>query len=287
MPPSKPTPPSSRPPSRPAAPPPPESQQSVSRVSFSPLSSKSKRGQRIAIYGTGGIGKTSLACQLPGVTVFIDADESLAVLRPQLEQAGIELPQTVPGVTDWKSLRETLNASGWDGVNNIVIDTVTKAEEWATAYTLKTVKNEAGNLVSSVEGYGYGKGFQFVFDTFIHLLADLDRHVREGRNVVLIAHECTTTVPNPSGVDWLRYEPRLQSPSSGKASIRLRLKEWVDQLLFISYDVNVEKSGKAQGSGTRTLYPAEMPFCMAKSRTSSTPLDVTHGGFPWSEIIGQ
>lgn len=274
-----------RPPSRPA-PAPPESQQSVSRVSFSSLSAKNQRGQRIAIYGTGGIGKTSLACQLPGVTVFIDADESLAILRPQLEQAGIELPQTVPGVNDWKSLRDTLNSSGWDGVNNIVIDTVTKAEEWATAYTLKTVKNDAGSLVSSVEGYGFGKGFQFVFDTFIHLLADLDRHVREGRNVILIAHECTTTVPNPTGTDWLRYEPRLQSPNSGKASIRLRLKEWVDQLLFISYDVNVEKTGKAQGSGTRTLYPAEMPFCMAKSRTTSTPIDVTHGGFPWSQILG-
>ena len=32
-----------------------------------------------------------------------------------------------------------------------------------------------------------------------------------------------TRNPNPAGEDWLRYEPRLQSPNSGKASIRLRV----------------------------------------------------------------
>ena len=35
-------------------------------------------------------------------------------------------------------------------------------------------------------------------------LADLDRHCRAGRHVVLICHDCTSTVPNPAGEDWLR-----------------------------------------------------------------------------------
>src|SRR5690606_41783294 len=48
-----------------------------------------------------------------------------------------------------------------------------------------------------VEGYGFGKGYTHVYDTFLHLLAELDRHVREGRNVIGIAHECTANVPNP------------------------------------------------------------------------------------------
>ena len=107
-----------------------------------------------------------------------------------------------------------------------------------------------------------------MFDTFLPLLADLDRHARAGRNVVLVCHDCTSTVPNPAGEDWLRYEPRLQSPNSGKASIRLRVREWADHVLFVGYDVSVGKDGKGRGAGTRTLYSAEVPHCMAKSRAS-------------------
>jgi hypothetical protein len=91
--------------------------------------------------------------------------------------------------------------------------------------------------------------------------------------VILICHDCCTTVPNPQGEDWQRYEPRLQSPSSGKASIRLRVREWADHVFFLGYDVDV-KDGKGRGSGTRTLWPVEMPHCMAKSRRLSDPIPV-------------
>ena len=155
----------------------------------------------------------------------------------------------------------------------------------AVAHTLDTVLQD-NKKSSSVEGYGYGKGYGYVFDTFLCVLGDLDRHARAGRNVVLIAHDCTSNVPNPAGEDWLRYEPRLQSPNSGKASIRLRVREWADHVLFIGYDVNVGKNGKGQGAGTRTLYRSELPHCMAKSRTGADPIPLGHDGAAvWSEII--
>ena len=152
-------------------------------------------------------------------------------------------------------------------------------------HTLATVKNDKGQYVHRIEDYGYGKGYQFIFDTFLPLMSDLDRHCRSGRNVILIAHECVTTVPNPNGEDWMRYEPRLQCPNSGKAAVRLRLKEWADHVLFLGYDVAVDKDGKGKGSGTRTLYPCELPFCMAKSRTTQTPLVVEDGKTLWANII--
>jgi hypothetical protein len=102
----------------------------------------------------------------------------------------------------------------------------------------------------------------------------------------MICHECTNTVPNPSGEDWLRYEPRLQNPKSGKASIRLRVKEWSDHVLCMLYDVATDRKGKGQGSGTRTLYRAETPACMAKSRTGADPIPLgTDGAAVWAEII--
>ena len=233
-------------------------------------------GHRVCLYGPGGIGKTTLASQLPGKTVYFDLDESLGRLK---------LDANTVSVATWAELRTALQADGWDGVGNIIIDTATKAEEMAVEHTLATVMMKDGKKAGNVESYGFGKGYNFIFDSFLPLLGDLDRHARQGRNVVLICHDCTDMVPNPSGEDWLRYEPRLQAPKSGKGSIRLRVREWSDHVLFIGYDV-VSKERKGQGSGTRTLYRAELPHCMAKSRTGCDPIPLgADGSIVWAEII--
>ncbi|MDE2100107.1 MAG: AAA family ATPase [Patescibacteria group bacterium] len=261
---------------------PPTTQKSNLQVTFSAI--PKPKGHKIILYGTGGIGKTTLGCLAPGKVGFIDLEESLGILSSQLKEAGIEIPLSAH-CNDWPELRQTLQSSGWEKVNTIVIDSGTKAQEMAEKHTIKTVKHEKGQPVSSIEGYGFGKGFQFVFDTFLPLLGDLDRHAREGRNIIIICHECTSNVPNPRGEDYLRYEPRLQNPKSGNASIRLRLKEWADHVLFLGYDVVVDDKGVAKGHGSRTLYSAELPFCMAKSRTTSEQIPIELGVSPWEQII--
>lgn len=229
-------------------------------------------GHRALIYGPGGIGKTTLGCAAPGPVAFIDLDESLSRLRPKLESMGlVDNIKVVEGVGTWQQLRDVLVAPGWDDIKTLVIDPVSVAQEFAIAHTLEHVKKDSGQQAKNIEDYGYGKGYQHVYDTFLPLLADLDAHARAGRHVILICHDCPSNVPNPMGADWIRYEPRLQTVASGKASIRLRVREWADHVLFIGYDVDVSaekgSSGKATGSGTATLYPRELPHFMAKSRT--------------------
>jgi len=243
-------------------------------------------GHRIVLYGTGGIGKTTLASHAPGPVAVIDLDESLGRLKPSLEAFGVSKNlMPVNGVSDWPTLRSVLQSDGWDSIKTIVLDTVTKAEEMAVAYTLATVPHEKGPMVKKIEDYGFGKGYRYVFDTFLPLLADLDVHCRAGRNVILICHDKVAKVPNPQGDDWERYEPRLQNPPSGNGSIQLRVKEWADHVLFFGYDVAV-KNGKGIGSGTRTLYPAEQPHCMAKSRTVQDPIYVDVPSVDiWNTII--
>jgi hypothetical protein len=237
-------------------------------------------GHRTLLYGPGGIGKTTLAANFPGRVVFFDLDESLGRLR------GLPDVQVVP-VSTWPEIRAALQSPGWEGVDAIVIDSLTKAEELCVAYTLETVPHEKGHRVARLEDYGYGKGYQHAFDTFLPLLGDLDQHCRAGRNVLLVCHDCTNNVPNPTGDDWLRYEPRLQSPTSGKASIRLRCREWADHVLFIGYDVDV-KDGKGRGAGTRTIYPSELPHCMAKSRTVRDPMILgDNAADVWAAVLGK
>jgi hypothetical protein len=243
----------------------------VRRVSFGKIE---PQGHRVGLFGPGGIGKTTLAATAPGPVGVIDLDDSLPILLPSLGKLDV---RRVAGIASWQDIRDALHSGGWEDVRTIVIDSATKAEELALDWTLKNVRHEKdGVVIHRIEDYGFGKGWQHVYETFLPLLGDLDAHVRAGRHVILICHDCTATVPNPRGEDYIRWEPRLQNPSSGKASVRLRLREWLDHLLYVGYDIECTKqhNGKAQGQGTRTIYPQEMPWCMAKSRTLADPLEL-------------
>ncbi|MEO0966014.1 MAG: ATP-binding protein [Planctomycetota bacterium] len=255
------------------APPPPTKNGTPKRSapSFSISSGTARHAHRVGIYGTGGVGKSTLASLLAQVgdpPVFIDLEGGSADLDVQ----------RVNGVSSFADLRDCLSTDGLfpDG-SAIVLDTATRAEAMAVRHVIENVPHEKGNAIRSIEDYGFGKGMAHVYEAFMLLVGDLERLHRRGHHVVLIMHDCTSSVPNPAGDDWLRYEPRLQSPSSGKNSIRLAVKEWLDHLLFVGYDVAVNDAGKATGSGTRAIYPHELPTHMAKSRTLRDPIVYAEG----------
>lgn len=224
------------------------------------------------LYGPGGVGKTSLAARIADVGIvpqFVDVEEG---------SHNLNVARVDPTPESWDELLQVLrDDSLWANYQAIVIDSLTRAEELAVAWTLENVPHEKGHAVKSIEGYGFGKGTVHVYETFLQLLQELDRHARAGRHVIAICHDCTANVPNPAGEDWIRYEPRLQSPASGKSSIRHRVKEWADHLLYVGYDLIVNKEGKGQGSGTRTIYTQELPTWWAKSRTLADPIVYVDG----------
>ncbi len=233
---------------------------------------KKNVGHKIVIYGPGGVGKSELCALLSTIDIeplFVDVEEGTLFL---------DVARVSPTPRSWDEVRAIYrNRELLEPFGAVVTDSFTKLEEQAVAWVLANIKHEKGHHVSSVEGYGFGKGLTHIYETFIQILGDLDAVSRMGKHVVAICHDCTSEVPNPGGENWIRYEPRLQSPSSGKNSIRHRVKEWCDHLLYIGFDIAVNEDGKAQGSGTRAIYPTELPTHWAKSRLLSEPIPYAQG----------
>lgn len=224
----------------------------------------SRKSHRILLYGTGGIGKSSLASLAPE-PVFADLDRG----SEDFEAA------RVSNIDSWQDLRMWLSSWDFSPYRTVIVDTVTAAEELCRLHVVGNYKTDKGNAVTSIEGFGWGKGYKFMFEEWKKFLADLERLYSAGKNIVLVAHERTGKVPNPNGEDWTRYEPRLLDNT--QVSIMHGTKEWCDHVLFVSYDV-VAVEGKAKGSGTRTIYSQETPTYMAKTRKlPPTPIPFQRG----------
>lgn len=236
---------------------------------------------RVLIYGVGGIGKSTLGAWMPAPAIF------------DLQNETKHMDVTREHVFDWVELRGKLAGfvqSPTPGARSVVVDNATKAELFASQFVIETRKATRSGApsihVESIEDYGWGKGWQYVAEEFEGLLADLDRIAALGFNVCLIAHEVSSPVPNPAGEDWIRWEPRLYAGDrKGKGSIRDRVFEWSDHVLYVGYDVHVEE-GKGRGSGTRSIYTQELPTHRAKSRTNPGTFTFTldNPGAVWSEL---
>jgi len=270
--------------------PPPSSTPAQVNVLFGTLANSA--GQKILVYGTGGIGKSMLCCLAPGPVAYLDAEQRLPSLKLELKELGIEAPMILPA-NDWAQLRRQLAAPGWDKIKTIVIDSLTVIEEWCIANVLLSVKTfeKPPQKANSLEDYGFGKDVRVVYEHFLPLLADLDRHAKAGRNIIMTAHDCKPEESNPMGANYIRFEPRLRTSKKGDNSIRLKVKEWCDFVGFICYDLNLSKdergklNKKAEGSGTRTMYLQETPAYMAKNHGHPDPIDLNLGESPWDNLI--
>lgn len=272
------------PPPKKPNPPPPNSPRSngtapTSSKTFSVRSGIKTGAQKVVLYGPGGVGKSELASLIAKVGIkplFLDVGKGTEFLDVE----------RIDNIDSWDDLRSCLhNDELLAPYGAVVIDDMTKAEELDSAWVVRNIPHEKAKPINCIEDYGFGKGFGHIFDQMLLLLQDLDAVARKGKWVIVIAHDCISEFPNPNGDNYIRFEPRLQNPASGKNSVRLRIKEWADHLIFVGYDV-FSKDGKAQGSGTRTIYPLEQGMCLAKTRTLSGPISYERGSDElWKQLL--
>lgn len=252
------------------------------------------RGHFIGLYGVGGAGKTTLAAMLPGKTLFIDLEGSLKVIRGKLEELGLignitpkfyRFDPDAPAVA-WDDLISFLKSDAVKGYDNVVIDSFTRAQEFAASNCMASIPGDSATIKQSLEQWTYGKGAQIVYDKFVPIYPLLDKILESGANVCAICHDNVLRIANPEGGDFIQHQPHLVQGEKGKAPGRDKFQQTVDHLLFLSADIAVEK-GKATGGMTRTLYTGGIASMMAKSRTAQgmaieVPVD---GIFDWTQIV--
>lgn len=218
-----------------------------------------RKALRVVVYGPEGIGKSTFASQFPGA-VFIDTEGS----TNQMDVARFPKP------TSWEMLIQEIQQVIYDpgSVGTLIIDTI----DWAQQQCVESVCMKYQQ--DGIEGFGYGKGYSYVYEEFGRMLNLLNDVVDKGTNVVLIAHSVIRTFTKPDEMGQFdRYEMKLFN--SQKCSITGMVKEWSDLLLFANYETYItedQKTKKKYASGNkRVMYTEHTAAYDAKNRFGMPP----------------
>lgn len=210
--------------------------------------------KRILIYGPEGIGKTTLASQLPD-PVFIDTEGStnhMDVARFDTPSSWQMLLAQVQYVIDHPNVCKTLVIDTADWAEKLEIEDLCKKKGW-----------------DGLEGAGWGKGYQYSAEEFGKLLNKLNEIISRGVHVVMTAHAWLRKVELPEEMGaydhWEMKTTKKVAPM---------IKEWADAVLFLNYKVNViniDNQGAAKGKnkaqgGRRVIHTNHTPFWDAKNR---------------------
>ena len=210
---------------------------------------KIDRALKVVAYGSEGIGKTTFAAAFPE-PLFIDTEggtSHMDVRRINRPKSWSELLSIIGEVADTADVCKTL-----------VLDTADWAEQLCVTHVCEKYKQ------SSIESFGYGKGYTYLAEEFGRLLTALDKVIDSGKNVVITAHAKMRKFEQPDEQGaYDRWEMKLSK------QVAPLLKEWCDMLLFLNYKTYVittdTNSKKAQG-GKRVIYSSHHPCWDAKNR---------------------
>lgn len=218
------------------------------------------RAQKLVVYGGEGLGKTTLASQMPE-PLIIDLEKGSSHISVR----------RITDVRTWEELfsviEEIIATAGI--CKTLVIDTADKAEEMCVEHICTKYRK------SGIEEFGYGKGYAYLAEEFSRLLKLCDRLIEAGIHVAFIAHAKMRKMelPDEQGA-FDRWELKLSK------QVAPLLKEWPDALLFLNYKtvvVQTDTAAKAQG-GKRVIYASHHPCWDAKNRhglPEELPLEYT------------
>lgn len=204
---------------------------------------------RAVIYGTEGIGKSTLAAQFPA-PLILDTEDGTR-----------QLDCAVAEIKDWKTLTLAISELAVDpqGFRTVVIDSA----DWAERILVESMLAASGK--KSIEDYGFGKGYVLLQEHIGRFLAKCDDLIAAGMNVVFVAHSAVKRTSPPDMTDGFdRYELKLTK------QVAPLLKEWADLLLFCNYRTSIVEGAdgrkKAAGGKERLMHTERTASWDAKNR---------------------
>ena len=224
-------------------------------------------GIKAVLYGQEGVGKSSLAANIPGI-VFIDCEGSTTKMNVR----------RLPAPTSWAMLCDEmeyiLQNAAVKGYRAVAIDTF----DWAETLALQAICTE--HKINGIEGLNYGKGWQYECELIGKFLNNTDRLIKAGIHVILICHAITRKTTLPEEIDEFdHWELKLGNKTTNK--IAPLLKEWSDMTLFLAFKTQVmaaDDKGKVHKATSvqRVMYATKSAWWDAKNRfglPESMPLD--------------
>lgn len=213
---------------------------------------------RITIYGTPGIGKSTLASQFPDPLFFLT--EPCAV--KDIDHIGVvkSYDKFIEGITKLTSLDNP-------PFKTLVIDGISKLDTLITNEILKSEglsKNGKRPSLNSACG-GYGAGFQVAQQEHRYVKSILDNLQKKGVTVIYIGHSTITKYKAPDLDDYDRYSIEMNHDKSRTVYI-----DDVDAVLFckIRSFVTSTDSGRNLISSTqdRIIYTGISDAHVSKNR---------------------
>jgi len=190
------------------------------------IKGKQQRAQRVVLYGVESVGKSTFAAQFPK-PLFLD-----------IEQGTSHLDVDRCDINSWKQLTDALAEAKATDYKTIVIDSADWAERLCVEDLLATSKK------TSIEDFGYGKGWVMVAERISRMLTSIDALIDGGKHVVLIAHSRIVKFEAPDALaPYDRYELKLSKQCSPL------LKEFADELWFLRFKTKVSTTDTGRGKG--------------------------------------
>jgi hypothetical protein len=187
---------------------------------------KQQRAQRVVLYGVESVGKSTFAAQFPK-PLFLD-----------IEQGTSHLDVDRCDINSWKQLTDSLTEARSTDYQTIVIDSADWAERLCVEDLLATSKK------TSIEDFGYGKGWVMIAERISRMLTSIDALIDVGKHVVLVAHSRIVKFEAPDALaPYDRYELKLSKQCSPL------LKEFADELWFLRFKTKVSTTDTGRGKG--------------------------------------
>jgi len=224
-----------------------------------------REAKRFFFYGPEGVGKSSLAKDAKAI--FCDTDRGSGHLDvPRYTFRDGDDGHIPRDLDDVYSMVDDLTTAPHD-FGALALDTSDAIEQlvWKKIVERAGVKKN-GDVVTNIEDFGYGKGYNIAADEWRVLLHRLDAlRLKRNMHIIFVGHSLVKTFKNPTGEDFDRYRPKLDDKALGL------LREWCEVVGFVTFDDVVKKASftaRARGTsnGRRVIHLEHNAAWDAKSR---------------------